>query len=644
MASSPEVESNNPVWYQLKNPFDHSEGNTPGMILSNVQLLSGQQSKIPRPNLKVYDIVKIRLYCFIYACYELEPETESEEVKARIEINFAKLHSMQKVILNFPKIISKIFLICFGKTGKNGEFLEDDMSFNSKFSTKNPIFGKNQKGVFTQAETEIMGSVELAPNFNLQVKNIHQSGYSILGKSNKTIGTLSMHPTDKSKFYRLRDDNDITDKLKPKFYTIKREGKITGKILGFFAYSITGKNEISFEKFTNVFKISMKKFKFDFSVVGLRNLDSKNPNPEISLKIPSYEFEVQILPGNTQENENSVQPKNPEKVRYYDPLEYKKSVSSSLLDYNPNICQCINIEDFILPSDPLYWPRGEITILNKSGTLGEEKLFHTVNLIECCDDLVSHSMLKNYLEDIGLLKRAKNKDIKSIHFTGRDEGNLGSNWKIEEQRSQLFRNSMRGKSWQFHTLKSAANFLGSQKFEKQSSYKKRAALGIVEENSEDDGEEEERSDEIIEGFSNPYYKKQFKKKQIQEKRLNKPGNSLLMSGFGLNHIGQQKAGEGAINLDKARIPNVFFEELEPLNLMGESHRSTTDSGFYNGFVLECRNIHKKIEMNKRKTQIIELRESIKELKKDANYDENLLGKFFLKVYFFSQLYSQDQGD
>lgn len=97
-SNSADVGRDNPAWYQLKDPMDHNEGNSPGMILADVRLLFGEKGRVPRPNLKIYDVAKINIYCYIYACYELEPELESEEVQARIEINFGKLHSSQKVI------------------------------------------------------------------------------------------------------------------------------------------------------------------------------------------------------------------------------------------------------------------------------------------------------------------------------------------------------------------------------------------------------------------------------------------------------------------------------------------------------------------------------------------------------------------
>lgn len=592
------------------------------MILADVRLLSGQRSKIPRANIKIYDLVKVNIYCFIYACYELEPEFESEEIMPRVEINFAKLRSSMKVRIRVNNC----------KTDANGVLKEDEMSVNSDVCTKNPIFGKRNQGVFKYATTEVMGSIDLAPNFILHVKNIHQSGFSILGKKSKLIGTISMHPTDQTKFVRLRDDNDLTDKLKPKFYTIKNNGEIKGKLLGFFAYSSSAKNEISLDKFRNTFKLSMKNFKLDFSVVGLRNLDSRNSKPEIHLAIPSYRFLAKIVPKKIgQRLDMSKEEKEGDaiaQISVYDPTEYKKSVSSNLLDYNPNICKCVKIDDLLLPSDPLYWPRAEITIINTESS--GEKLFHTINLIECCEELVSALKLKKYLEAIGIKKKTEGKkDISSMAFGNGDE-TTGTNtiWKAEEQRTIIFRNSVKGKTWQKAPGKATFGNMGGTNLNPRGTRKK-VGLGLIEENGVEEDEEDD-SDEV-EGFNNPFYRKQFSKKRSLGASESKPqGTNLMISGIGMNHIDQNNPSD-TINIDKSRIPNVYFEELEPLNLLGESHRAATESGFYNGFTLQCLNLHKKLEMNKRKSRILEFRQKIKELKSDPNYDENLLSNYITRI-------------
>jgi hypothetical protein len=69
--------------------------------------------KIPRANFTAYDTVKVKIMCFIYGCYELEPGLKSQDVKAGVEVFFSKLHPSKN---------------------KN-------LRVGSDIATKNPIFG-----------------------------------------------------------------------------------------------------------------------------------------------------------------------------------------------------------------------------------------------------------------------------------------------------------------------------------------------------------------------------------------------------------------------------------------------------------------------------------------------------------------------
>lgn len=115
-ADNSEITHNKPRWYHFKNPTNHSEGQSPGSILADVRLLSGNQINIPRANFKNYDAVKVKFLCFIYGCYELEPDLLSNQVQAGVEIYFSKLT---------PKTHTNLFL-------------------KSEIRTKNPIFGPSQ--------------------------------------------------------------------------------------------------------------------------------------------------------------------------------------------------------------------------------------------------------------------------------------------------------------------------------------------------------------------------------------------------------------------------------------------------------------------------------------------------------------------
>lgn len=86
------------------------------------------------------------------------------------------------------------------------------------------------------------------------------------------------------------------------------------------------------------------------------------------------------------------------------------------------------------------------------------------------------------------------------------------------------------------------------------------------------------------------------------------------------------------SLQRNRIPNVFFEELELLNLMHLSEKSLTSSGFYNGFVVGCSTEEKRKEKERRMQTIIDTIGEIKDLKKkNPNYDENELNDLLRKI-------------
>lgn len=84
-------------------------------------------------------------------------------------------------------------------------------------------------------------------------------------------------------------------------------------------------------------------------------------------------------------------------------------------------------------------------------------------------------------------------------------------------------------------------------------------------------------------------------------------------------------------IQRNKIPNVFYEDLEPLELIGLSQRSTTTSGFYNGFVVECPTEEKRAEKLRRTAVIKSIMEQIKTLKSTPNYDENELSDLIRKI-------------
>jgi hypothetical protein len=193
----------------------------------------------------------------------------SNEVQAGVEVYFSKLT---------PRSDKNLFL-------------------KSDLKTKNPIFGPKQQGDFIIKSTNIMGSVDLAPSFRIEVKNIASSTGFFGNKKNDMIGIVNLDLTNPDHFTRLRDDSDLHGNIEAKFYTLVHEGQIKGKILGFFGYCINSKADISESKFRKCFTITQESYNVDFSVIGLRNLDDKLQNPRVEFNIKPYGAKIVYKPG-----------------------------------------------------------------------------------------------------------------------------------------------------------------------------------------------------------------------------------------------------------------------------------------------------------------------------------------------------------
>ena len=682
-ASASEIDRRSPQWYQIKNPMDHSLGNSTGMVLADVRLLTGKSTKNPRANQPILDNVKVKIFCFIYGCYELEPELESEQVKARVEINFSHISSEQKV-------------------GENGELCEDHASVNSVDFTKNPIFGAEKQGAFLIKSTTILGSIDLASNFRVDVRNLNSVTKSgqFFEQKNQLIGSIIMHPTDPRRFTKLRDDSDLSENLEPRFYTIKQGGKIKGKLLAFFAYCMNTKNQVSNDKFKSVFELTPSKFNFDLAVVGLRNLDTANETPEVILKIPSYGWSIRFVPNiekfkdlkvkveeqerrrlaalNSSRQDHSHQGglrsargsfrgqtaamgegmlaseqnlmldeeenlrlkigDKMEHIKFYDSSCLTQAVRSSLHQFNPNLCTTIHIAGITLPTKALYWPRAEITIINHTSNFlsnRQEKLFTTVNLLECAPEYVQASQIKSFQQLLGTKKKEKSAQLTS--FAGnarRDGGQEGFDWRIEKARTRIFRQSARGKIWQK---------MGRQAHTALARHQNRAQRNEMVEQIYDGPDSEENSHNE-EGFDNPR-QYQFAHQNYQNAAnlaasLAHP-NSALPNSMKVGPTDMLSAlnEENQLNIDKTRIENVYFEELEPLNMLGDAVPCATDAGLYNGFKIKCDVIQKKKELNERKAEIMKIKEKIKELKRQNIYDEDILSKmnYFLTFLHFPSI-------
>ena len=84
-------------------------------------------------------------------------------------------------------------------------------------------------------------------------------------------------------------------------------------------------------------------------------------------------------------------------------------------------------------------------------------------------------------------------------------------------------------------------------------------------------------------------------------------------------------------MERNSIPNVYFEELEPLHLLCLNDKKTTLNGFYNGFSIECPTYMKQEEKNRRLREIKEMMTLMKGIKKKPDYDESELADLLRKI-------------
>lgn len=132
-----------------------------------------------------------------------------------------------------------------------------------------------------------------------------------------------------------------------------------------------------------------------------------------------------------------------------------------------------------------------------------------------------------------------------------------------------------------------------------------------------------QSPEGQKGFQNPDHRGK-KNEKPNEPQTSKPNQKNDNEGTGEKREEVNKMIFET--LERNRISNVFYEELELLELMGSSNRNTTNSGFYNGFTVECPTSEKREEKNRRILQIKKAMDKIKDIKKKPDYDENELSE------------------
>lgn len=385
----------NASWYQIKDPTNNFDGPSPGLLLANLRLMTGPQANAPRGTIRYDNETLLNIYAFVYSCVELSPETHSQKIRARVEINFCDLRP--------------------NETAKPEEKRKDNklvhkMYFESTHKTRNPIFGgKECKGEFLAATAKVTGGIEMAPNVNVTVSNLEDK--IMFTENYREIGSCYISPNQckivKGQQGELKD-------MEPTVYTlIGGDGRIQGKILMFLAFSKNLKDSITLNDFKAYFDVKFQKFKLNVACIGARNLDANCPNPEVIYRIPSYELEIKYVPTSQQQEiddrkseKNNAKKKalqeqaqkelNKDMAPAVEPppeltqkelylfASYESSYLSTLKERNPNICLTSKIKNLLLPKNHIYWPRMEIQIIQK-GLLMTSEYFTTVNLIECTD-------------------------------------------------------------------------------------------------------------------------------------------------------------------------------------------------------------------------------------------------------------------
>ena len=96
----------------------------------------------------------------------------------------------------------------------------------------------------------------------------------------------------------------------------------------------------------------------------------------------SKEIEESINPQETSNLDNGEEETRKYKiVKKYD-KNLLNGVLSDLKEKNPNVCKTHCVLDLMLPKDPYYLPRAEISVLDTSSSIFKEDLFSNINLIE----------------------------------------------------------------------------------------------------------------------------------------------------------------------------------------------------------------------------------------------------------------------
>ena len=498
----------NANWYTVKNPQNNFDGKNPGLLLANLRILKGDAGiKAPRSNNRYDQEEFLNMYAFVYSCAELAPSLKSEKVRARVELSFCDLQPNYKVfeeqsaanpIQNSdpqPPVESRFGWLAnlglgFGgggektppagavppanptnptgapsssrggpQPGDKDKLLKKKtahpMIIESRHLTKNPIFGSQPvpKGEIIIGPAKVRGGIGMAPNLTVKVYNLEAPVMFSSGKYEE-IGTCYISPRQ---CRTVKGAPGELHGVEPTYYNIiGPSGSIQGKILMLIAFSKNLKESINPEDFHREMDIKLTRYRLDFSCIGLRNLDSKCPDPEVTLSIPSYQLMIKFKPANMKKNPSVIEDQNaaltlrkkqklmalagipdPKKKTdkkdaspsfnrkayvklgeelWYAPAADQDAYVSSLKDYNPNVCMTNKVAEFLMPENPLFYPRAEIEVIQKNMITLNTEYFTTVDLVECNEHLPKNNI--NVLKGrLGMIRRV----VDALEENGADD-------------------------------------------------------------------------------------------------------------------------------------------------------------------------------------------------------------------------------
>ena len=260
-------------------------------------------------------------------------------------------------------------------------------------------------------------------------------------------------------------------------------------------------------------------------------------------------------------------------------------IFSACTPYNPNVILTCSLDKINLPSNKIYWPRAEIEIFNQK----ELKYFSSQNLVDC-DDSINMVWLKGYEHNLygnSLIKKGV-KGVESNTATllkGADVQQTVLK-EVEYARNNMFRGSVRGKEWENFKLNQQHQIMNISK-----------VIQLEEGSQSDDNE----LMPMRKGFDNPNNDQNINESLFMKGQL---GGSFIpntnnndkksVSLKNKNEKLRENKEIEELDLEKARIPNVYLEELEPLNLINSSKKQYTKSGSYNGFSIICRSEERRV--------------------------------------------------